>query len=151
TLDAGNAGATYMWGDNSTDQTYEVFMPGLYTVNVTTPFGCSDLFSMLVVEECEGVIYVPNAFTPDGDGINDVFMALGENIESFKMQIWNRWGELLFESNDMGTPWLGQRRDGEYFVPNGVYLYRITYRTTQGVGVTAEEDIELMGHISLVR
>jgi hypothetical protein len=67
------------------------------------------------------------------------------------MQIWNRWGELFFESHDINMPWLGERKDGEYFVPNGVYLYRITYRTTSGVGVEVGEDIELMGHITLVR
>lgn len=151
-LDAGNEGSTYLWNDNSGEQTYEVTMPGLYTVLVTTPFGCSDLFSMVVAEQCEGVIYVPNCFTPDGDGINDVFLAQGENIESFKMQIWNRWGELFFESNDIKQPWLGERRnDGEHYVPNGVYLYRITYRTTGGIGIEEGQEIELIGHITLLR
>jgi len=151
TLDAGNAGSTYSWNTNAVQQTININQAGIYSVQVTTAFGCTKNFTINVGEECEGVIWVPNAFTPNGDGINDVFFAKGENIEEFKMQIWNRWGELFYESTDINMPWLGQRRDGDYYVENGVYVYRITYRLLGGVGVEEGEEVELMGHITLSR
>ena len=72
-------------------------------------------------------IYLPNAFSPDGDGLNDTFkpVASADNITSFKMQIYNRWGQLLFETSDIGSGW-----DGSYYgnkVMGGSFVYKIEY------------------------
>ena len=69
-------------------------------------------------------LYVPNAFTPNGDGLNDVFGAKGDGIIEFSIQVFNRWGELVFEANDMNKLW-----DGTYNglpAEAGVYVYSIT-------------------------
>lgn len=69
------------------------------------------------------VLYMPNAFTPNGDGLNDAFGGIGEGITEYNMQIFNRWGELIFESNDINNQW-----DGNYhnvMSPMGVYVYKI--------------------------
>jgi len=70
------------------------------------------------------VLYIPNAFTPNGDGLNDAFGGIGEGITEYNMQIFNRWGELIFESNDIKNQW-----DGNYhnaMSPMGVYVYKIS-------------------------
>ena len=69
-------------------------------------------------------LYVPNAFTPNGDGTNDTFGAKGDGIIEFNIQIFNRWGELVFESNDITKQWDGIYK-GEK-AETGVYAYSIT-------------------------
>lgn len=69
------------------------------------------------------IIYIPNAFTPNGDGMNDTFGANGEGIVEYTLQIFNRWGELIFESNDIKVQW-----DGVYqneIAPIDVYVYKL--------------------------
>lgn len=64
-------------------------------------------------------IYVPSAFTPNGDGLNETFGAIGEGISTFTMLIFNRWGEMIYESDDINTQW-----DGTY---KGIKVYADTY------------------------
>ncbi|MFM8433478.1 MAG: gliding motility-associated C-terminal domain-containing protein [Bacteroidota bacterium] len=69
-------------------------------------------------------IYIPNAFTPNGDGINDRFGVKGEGILNFSMRIFDRWGEVIFESDDPTRTW-----DGNYLgrpVQQGTYVYQVT-------------------------
>ena len=73
------------------------------------------------------LIILPNAFTPDGDGLNDVFKAIGQpdNLSSFSMTIFNRWGQMVFESSDISLGW-----DGTYQgkpAPAGTYVFRVEY------------------------
>ncbi|MEL7530700.1 MAG: gliding motility-associated C-terminal domain-containing protein [Bacteroidota bacterium] len=72
----------------------------------------------------DGDIFVPNAFSPNGDGHNDLFYVGGEGIRNFELLIFNRWGELLAQSNDPAFRWDGTKRQGQV-VPEGVYVYRI--------------------------
>ncbi|MDP4952916.1 MAG: gliding motility-associated C-terminal domain-containing protein, partial [Flavobacteriales bacterium] len=96
-LQALNPGATYLWNTGSTQSNILVFSGGTYNVEITTPNGCDQVFSTNVLESCFGdFLYVPNAFTPDNDGINDVFAVEGTRVESFELEIWNRWGERIF-------------------------------------------------------
>lgn len=74
--------------------------------------------------------YVPDAFTPNGDGINDTFGIAGEAIKSFNMRIYDRWGELLFESNSATTQWDGSYRGKR--VPQGVYVYQLSAQANTG-------------------
>lgn len=67
--------------------------------------------------------YLPNAFSPDGDGINDDFGFIGENVENYALKIYNRWGELLFQTNDIPKKWDGTYK-GE-IVAEGVYVYTL--------------------------
>ena len=74
------------------------------------------------------VFYAPNSFTPDGDGLNDVWVPVVTGIVSYKLEVFNRWGELVFETLDEKEPWLGQKgNDGQHYCPNGMYFYRATY------------------------
>ncbi len=150
TLNAGNDGSTFSWNNGNTSQSIDALMPGTYSVEVTTAFGCQDDFYITVGESCDGSIYIPNSFTPNGDGINDVFFVSGENIERFTLVIYNRWGEQIFTSEDPATPWLGERRDGDQYVQNDVYSYHVTYRLKGELGAVSEELIK-KGHITVIR
>jgi gliding motility-associated-like protein len=90
--------------------------------------------------------YVPNAFTPNGDGINDVFFPIGNVIElsSYELQIFDRWGQLLFESRDPGIGWDGNA-SGQA-MPDGVYVYRAYV-----VDAIEGARNELFGHVTLIR
>jgi gliding motility-associated-like protein len=91
----------------------------------------------------EGIIYVPNTFTPDGNSINDFFAVEGGNIEYFNMLIFNRWGEVVFETNDFDSQW-----DGTYNgqkCKDGTYIWKIRYEDTAG------NREEIVGHVNLLR
>ncbi|MEQ8925723.1 MAG: gliding motility-associated C-terminal domain-containing protein [Fulvivirga sp.] len=69
-------------------------------------------------------IYLPTAFTPNGDGLNDTFGAIGEGIENFRLEIFNRWGESVYSSDNAAAKWDG-RYNGKP-VPVGSYNYKLT-------------------------
>ena len=68
-------------------------------------------------------LYIPNAFTPNGDQLNDTFTAKGGRLTSYSMLIYNEWGELLYETDDINAPWDGTYK-GES-VPSDTYVYKI--------------------------
>jgi gliding motility-associated-like protein len=139
-----------LWSSGETTQTLDVFASGDYILVVTTPFGCEDEFTTTIDEECPGTLYVPNSFTPNGDGVNDVWFVYGENILEFYVQIWDRWGEEIYASDNMYQPWQGQRRNGDQYVQNDVYTYKVTYRMRGEDGKLGEELFK-KGHIVMVR
>lgn len=89
------------------------------------------------------LIYVPNAFTPDGNEFNNVFKAVTHNIEEFEMTIFNRWGEVVFISYDPDGEWDG--RYGGKLAQDGLYVWKIHYTDLN------EERQLLIGHVSLLR
>lgn len=112
-------------------------------LQATDDNGCTGRDSLLI--ELIYPLYVPNAFTPDGDGINDVFFASGEGITGFHMRIVDRWGNLVFESWDIHDVWNGSFQGGDHFVQNDVYIWTIDYDGPNGTPAQAQ------GHVTLVR
>lgn len=111
------------------------------TLNIVTPNGCYGNDSLLLRPPAH--IYFPNAFSPDGDGWNEVFGPDGHYITHFEMQIFNRWGELIYSTNDILAPW-----DGTYGgspAPTGVYVYK--YRAEGHYF----PPVDGMGHLTLLR
>lgn len=149
-LDAENEGSIYSWDAGGSSQIFNATEPGLYTVHITSEFGCEASYSTFVEERCPGYIYIPNAFTPDNDGLNDVWLVEGVNIRTFKLELWNRWGELIFTSDSMRKPWLGQRKDGDEYVEPGVYVYKIIY-TIDDPSQPISPEYEIMGNVTLIR
>jgi gliding motility-associated-like protein len=82
------------------------------------------------------VLYIPNAFTPNGDGINETFAPKGDGIETFKMLIYNRWGELLFETQDLQKGWDGTFKG--VLSQQDVYIYKVSARG-QAYGLVEQE------------
>jgi len=75
-------------------------------------------------------VYIPNSFTPNGDGLNDTFGAYGEAIGDFSLQVFNRWGEMIFESASFNQRWDGTF-DGVK-VPQGSYIYKLSAKGLSG-------------------
>jgi len=89
--------------------------------------GCSDTSYQSLFIENPNVMYIPNAFTPNNDGLNTVFKPIGiYNTSEYDMQIYNRWGEIIFQTNNINQGWDGTFRGKT--VENGIYIYRIFYR-----------------------
>ncbi|MEJ7610777.1 MAG: T9SS type B sorting domain-containing protein [Ferruginibacter sp.] len=101
---------TYLWQDNSTLSTFPVTVTGGYTVTVTDVNGCTGKDSIYVLVDCSA-IYFPTAFTPNGDTKNEKFGPAGNNlsvVKNYRLDIYNRYGELIFNSIDPFRKWDGK-------------------------------------------
>ena len=122
------------------EATYPVWL------HVTNQYGCPDSVMKLVFIEGVFSVYVPNAFTPDGDGINDTFGPLGQGIsdKDFAFTVFDRWGEAIFKTNDPATWWEGT--SGGTQAMQGVYAWRLDL-----VDRYRNLDRQYYGHVTLVR
>jgi len=131
TLDAGNPGSQYMWNTGETSQMITITEAGTYYVDVINSSQCALTDTIDITGELGGgTMYVPNTFTPNGNNRNDVFYVYGTGIVEFKMQIYDRWGMLLFESTSMTDGWDGTFMGNK--VQQDTYVVKITYRTECG-------------------
>ena len=129
----------FIWnfGDGTTNDS--IFSPehtfpeeaGSYLVSlqVSNQIGCMDTSSQVIVVEHDPVVFIPNAFTPDGDGLNNEFTAVfPENMKlaSYELFIYDRWGELVFYSQDPKQGWDASLAG--FDAPDGVYSYLVKYK-----------------------
>lgn len=105
-LDAGNPGASYVWSTGDTTQTIFGQSNQSYWVGVDKS-GCMAFDSIFIDEFPPCVLAVPTAFSPNGDGNNDILYVRGNNFTEFELMIFNRWGQLIFQTKDTGTGWDG--------------------------------------------
>lgn len=133
-LNASYPKSTYLWNTGSTDSMIYAFQGGKYQVRVTNPCGVTtdSVFLFLQTDYCD--LFMANSFSPGNDLVNNYFRPRGRNITVTLFQIYNRWGELIFESDkDMlqdSDGWDGTYK-GEY-VPEGLYLWKLNYTTPNG-------------------
>jgi gliding motility-associated-like protein len=133
-LDAKNEGSSYVWMNGLTTQQLSVSNGQYVTVTITSGEGCEKTYDLIIQEECEGAVWIPNAFTPNGDGLNDAFKVEGDGIGAINMKILNKWGQIVYETDDINRPWLGQYLDGDEYKKNDMYQYVITVRMTKADG-----------------
>lgn len=111
---------------------------GLYDyypqLTVTNALGCTDSAYTLIEGPVQ--IFIPNAFTPNNDGINDAFQVVISDVVDYELDIFNRWGERVFHSTDPEEAWIGNVNGGEHFAPIGMYSYRLKWK---GARTDAEE------------
>lgn len=145
TLDAGFTGASYLWSTGETTQTIDVIEAGNYWVIMNT--GLCILSDTIYVSGSlgSGVLWIPNSFTPDHNGLNDKFSMIGTDITRFHMLIFNRWGQLLYETERQDLGWDGIYK-GE-LVKQDVYIWKVEYETKCDVGVLNKK----IGHVTVVR
>lgn len=117
------------------------------TLITTSSSGCVDSVSQLVFIDGEFAIYVPNAFTPDADGQNDVFIPMGLGILStdYHLYIFDRWGNTIFESTELNVGWNGKTKDNADYVQTDVYVWKIDLRMWNGTKKS------LVGHVTAVK
>lgn len=148
TLIAGNSGISYQWNPTlETTSSILVKTPGLYSVTVQYANGCSKTESISIKEICQPRVYIPAAFSPNGDGINDFLELKASSITSFSFRIFNRFGMIVFDSTEMERKWDGTFRGKP--APSGIYPYVIFYTSLSESGKT--EDGSLKGTILLIR
>lgn len=144
-------GVSYQWsfGDGNTstlvnpNNTYSV--PATYNITLiaTDAKGCIDSITKPIAIEEGYYIYVPNAFTPDGSRFNETFSASTVGVQSLSVSIYNRWGELVYHSDDINFQW-----DGLYdslAAKEGIYTYKIDCLTN------SNRELNFVGHVSLLR
>jgi len=124
-LDAG-AYEIYRWQDNSSANPFQVDGGGDFWVSVIDEFGCEGSDSLTLIQQCPTDLYIPNVFSPNGDNQNDEFRILGGDLKSMHLRIFNRWGELMFETTNLESGWDGSYM-GKELAPSGVYIFKINY------------------------
>jgi gliding motility-associated-like protein len=143
---------TYNWDlgngqlSNLEDEEATYLFDSIYTISlmVEDDLGCRDAILKQIKIDPPLYYYLPNSFTPDGNGVNDEFVGKGIGIETFEMVIYDRWGIELFSTQNFRTSWDGRSKSGKY-VPLGVYVYRVFI-----IGESGEE-IEKIGKVTLLR
>ena len=142
-LNAGSGFMNYLWSTGSTQSILNVNNPGTYTVTVSNG-GCK-ASDQITIEECNSEIWIPNVFTPNGDGYNDTFYPVYTNIDKLTMYVYNRWGNQIFEGSGKAAVW-----DGTYMgkkCPDGVYYYLIDYEKKGGSNIGKKQ---LHGSVTLL-
>lgn len=115
-----------------------------YYVLGTDAFGCQNIDSVTVFVLPTPRFYVPNAFTPDGDGMNDFFrIEYYENFVLGSLQVFNRWGQLVFSTDDISEAWDGRLSDGQP-LPSGTYIYIIQGNDEIGAPLRRQGNITLI-------
>ena len=137
-------GITYRINGANTSEVI-INKPGLYSFTATNIFGCQRTFNINVAEQkcsdCE--LFIPNAFTPNGDGLNDLLKAKPScPISDFDFLIFDRWGDKIFESHNSDAGW-----DGNYLgnpLSTGVYVYLINYKIASQTTKMAKGTVTLI-------
>jgi gliding motility-associated-like protein len=127
-LDAGPDYVRYLWQDGSTNARLVVSQPGDYWVQVTDSNGCSaaDTVGVMAKTHCRLGIFFPNAITPNGDGKNDVFKPiLYGSLDVYHLAIYDRYGEIVFESNDPAKGWDGRYKNTS--MATNTFVWYATY------------------------
>ncbi|MES2516205.1 MAG: PKD domain-containing protein [Bacteroidota bacterium] len=161
-INTSQGGVNYFWdfGDQNASGTNpnnsSVFGPshyynavGVYHVHllVTSINGCQDIAEGLVEILPDFALYIPNSFTPDANGLNDVFQPMGVGIdeENYRMDIYDRWGENIFTSNAFRKGWDGTVKGGSKVAEQGVYTYKVLVKDSQG------NNHPYVGHVTLIK
>ena len=133
---------SYRWQDGSTEPRYVVRQPGSYSVTVTNLCYSHSGDIDIDYESCAQELWMPNAFTPNGDGLNDRLLPIfshPDEIEGFEMMVYDRWGSMVFLTKDINAGWDG----GD--LPRGMYVWVIRYKSAR------EEEHTVKGSVMLGR
>lgn len=135
----------YLWNTGELSAAIDVEETGWYHCSKTN--ACSSVQDSVYVElmDCQSELFIPNAFTPNADGINDVWRVIGVNVSEVRVQVYDRWGLLVFESEGATTPWVGDYQSGTHFVPSDVYHYIIRFVDIHG------DHLKKTGIVSVIR
>jgi len=98
----------YIWQDNSSLPYFQVQEEDTYTVGVWDEWGCFGVDTIVLERKCPTKVYAPTAFSPNKDGINDLFFLYGDDILAFDLKIADRWGNIVFKTNNFQEGWNGQ-------------------------------------------
>jgi gliding motility-associated-like protein len=137
----------YNWCQGEAAQFIYADEPGDYCFQFIDELGCLQEGNIHLVHiDHDADLYIPNAFTPNNDGRNDVFQPKGTEVRDYEFSVWNRWGDQVFSSVDQSAVWDGSYQGGTHYVQDGIYTYRVTYN-----GTCSAEKILKTGYITVLR
>lgn len=144
-LDAKGTGTKYLWKPNGeVTKQITATLPGIYSVEVSNSFNCKATDDIELIDSCPHIVYIPDAVSPNSDLLNDVFVKIWNfTPKDYTFAIYDRWGELLFETNDINAGWNCKVNDE--LVQQDIYVYKITYVDTD------KKFYELRGTFFVVR
>ncbi|MFN8699516.1 MAG: gliding motility-associated C-terminal domain-containing protein [Flavobacteriales bacterium] len=144
----------YNWSNG--ENTYQIAVgdTGIYQLEVFGLSPCPFFYTYTVTADTcivpqEVSFYVPNAFTPGNDALNEAFGPVFSDVsqlEKYRMVIFNRWGEVVFESEDPGQKWFGNVKGGDYYAKDEVYIWLLNFRQSGFV-----DEREMSGHVTILR
>jgi gliding motility-associated-like protein len=133
-LDHSTDGTMWDWdfGDHKTNITRNPFHTyadtGTFIVTeiVINTFGCNDTATARIRVNAQPALFIPNAFSPDGDNQNDTFIPVGNGITDFSMLVFDRWGKKIFETTDFNSGWNGKVSGSDELAKEDIYTYKIS-------------------------
>ena len=131
---------SYLWSTGESTESIFVKKTGVYELTISDD-KCSD-FASVIVDTCPD-FGIPMAFSPNGDDFNDVFKVYGVGFNEFELLIYNRWGEIVYQTNNQYEGWDGKKNGNPCQID--VYVYKIIYR---GLGLSQKQKV---GQVSLIR
>lgn len=132
-LDITSAAAMYLWQDKSTQPTYTIYDAGTYWGMASNACGSASDTVTVEYRHCDCYLHIPNSFTPNDDYRNEKFLLLHNTeckLEAYTLSIFNRWGQLIFETGNIEFLWDGMMNNKH--VPADVYTYRVAYKFDKG-------------------
>lgn len=131
------------------EPTYTFADTGIHQIQllVWDQYDCQDSISMIIDVVPQTTYFLPNAFTPNSDGKNDLFIGKGvlDGVRNFEMSIIDRWGQVVFSTTNPDEGWNGQMGTTGKQLPNGVYVCNVSFKKPRG------EQEQLKGFVTLLR
>ena len=155
-LSTGGSSVVWDFGDGTIDSSftssnheYPSDQVGTYVVwqYIENDLGCQDSIQSEIIIKSDYALFAPNAFTPNGDGLNDYFFPEGFGIdkENFDLYIYNRWGDVIYETDDIESPWNGMANGSDKVCQTGVYVWMIVMYDLDGI------EHNYVGKVTLLR
>ncbi|MBK8226461.1 MAG: gliding motility-associated C-terminal domain-containing protein [Flavobacteriales bacterium] len=139
-----------LWSTGWQETTLSVTEAGQYSFVATDAYGCvfADTVEVVHLATSDGEAIIPNVFTPNGDKHNDEFVVAGLDVQQFSMEVYNRWGQKMFQSADPKRGWKGSvDNESDLPVPDGTYFYIVSYKDL----CAKEPEVSKAGHVTLLR
>lgn len=142
-------GQLYQLNDVNPSVTFPVAGDYNIILTATTLNGCKDVISRVINVKNDYGVYIPNSFTPNFDGVNDIFIPVfspfGLDLNIYEMEVFDRWGHSLFKTKDATVGWDGFAKGSDEPLKQDVYVYKVKYKDSEG------KIYHKTGHISLIK
>lgn len=137
----------YNWCQGEATQYIYADEPGDYCFQFVDELGCLQEGNVHLIHiNHDADLYIPNTFTPNNDGRNDVFLPVGTEVRDYEFSVFNRWGDLVFETEDQSQVWDGSYQGSDHYIQDGVYSFKVAYN-----GTCSAEKIVKTGYITVIR
>lgn len=144
--------ADYLWNNGSTSNSIPITGSGMFSVVVMNDIGCETEQAVVVKSFCsQPSLFIPTAFTPDGDGLNEVLRIEGRNLVELDFRLFNRWGNLVWQASSIGDYWHAQSPSMGYYAQDELYIWKAKYRHLTDLNGSLSTWFEANGSVRVLR